>query len=842
MSTTRDDLPQMAHSGDNKARRPLPPLPHQGVITGADFTLQDSNGDTDDPGTHITKRVGLRTKRMDMKTKRMVLTTKRMDLTTKRIGLTTKRMALTTKRMGLTTKRMDLTTKRIGLKTKRMDLTAKRMDLTAKRMALRTKRMDMKTKRMDLTTKRIGLKTKRMDLTTKHIGLKTKRMDLIAKRMDLAAKRMGLRTKRMDLTAKLIGLTTKRLDLTTKRMALRTKRMDMKTKRMGLTTKRMDLAAQRMGLTTKWMGLTTKRMGLTTKRIGLTTKRMDLTTKRTDLETKRMGLTTKRMGLRIKRMDMKTKRMDLTTKRIGLTTKRMGLTMLYNRKAVEGGGPTKGDENDRSKALGNIYFNRDGINNLQQQSADSATRTTDNIPGLIDNVTYVPGALRQVFALTGIGAKVTVHLTTTLGKSAGINMPFGMAAEGNWTTAKPVQSSVTGTYLPVNVTAPAFVSEAKLYEETGMLSPSNGTMTTPNSMPDITAQCPNLTPPAKGSMTGSNTNRDVVHFTCNKGYRLVGSSSLTCQSDGTWSGSSPTCRAGQCPYGWYIYGNHCYKLFGRKVDWYTAKSRCEQFGAHLLSITNAKENNFINGLISKVGERTVWMGLREKYRRWCWLDGSGLIYQNWYPGEPDNDSFMMIFDQDVNCAGLYTQPGQQVRVEVAPNRKAAEWRCGTLLQRMAPRSYEVEVDGAKYRRNRKHIRDTTGEQKPSTDVDETTTAPATPESTAVKECEEAVSQDMKRVSEWLTDNRLSLHPDKAKSMLFGVPQKLRHVGRTVQTTVVQRGCQALYRVKVSTDHKSSNSHGCQAVCGLGPLSVELPCNKFERLQGELKILRPPTVE
>ncbi|KAI8495028.1 hypothetical protein Bbelb_270140 [Branchiostoma belcheri] len=56
----------------------------------------------------------------------------------------------------------------------------------------------------------------------------------------------------------------------------------------------------------------------------------------------------------------------------------------------------------------------------------------------------------------------------------------------------------------------------------------------------------------------------------------------------------------------------------------------------------------------------------------------------------------------------------------------------------------------------------------------------------VKECEEAVSQDMKRVSEWLTDNRLSLHPDKTKYMLFGVPQKLRHVGRTVQITDVDK--------------------------------------------------------
>ncbi|XP_078700682.1 uncharacterized protein LOC144927235 [Branchiostoma floridae x Branchiostoma belcheri] len=56
-----------------------------------------------------------------------------------------------------------------------------------------------------------------------------------------------------------------------------------------------------------------------------------------------------------------------------------------------------------------------------------------------------------------------------------------------------------------------------------------------------TLQCSELTPPAKGSMTGSNSYRDVVYFRCAPGYQLVGDSPLTCQSDGTWSGTSPTC-------------------------------------------------------------------------------------------------------------------------------------------------------------------------------------------------------------------------------------------------------------------------------------------------------------
>ncbi|XP_019636971.1 PREDICTED: uncharacterized protein LOC109479444 [Branchiostoma belcheri] len=51
MSTTEKAPRQMAQSGDNKARRPLPPLPHQDFSTGAEFT--PSNGDDNDPDTHM---------------------------------------------------------------------------------------------------------------------------------------------------------------------------------------------------------------------------------------------------------------------------------------------------------------------------------------------------------------------------------------------------------------------------------------------------------------------------------------------------------------------------------------------------------------------------------------------------------------------------------------------------------------------------------------------------------------------------------------------------------------------------------------------------------------------
>ncbi|XP_019615701.1 PREDICTED: uncharacterized protein LOC109463369 [Branchiostoma belcheri] len=60
-------------------------------------------------------------------------------------------------------------------------------------------------------------------------------------------------------------------------------------------------------------------------------------------------------------------------------------------------------------------------------------------------------------------------------------------------------------------------------------------------------QCPTLLPPINGGVSGSNFYQDVLTFTCDPGYELEGSASLTCQADATWSGVEPTCTRIQCP-------------------------------------------------------------------------------------------------------------------------------------------------------------------------------------------------------------------------------------------------------------------------------------------------------
>ena len=66
-------------------------------------------------------------------------------------------------------------------------------------------------------------------------------------------------------------------------------------------------------------------------------------------------------------------------------------------------------------------------------------------------------------------------------------------------------------------------------------------------------QCPELENLTNGMASCSLINgsifsyEDTCSFTCNTGYELTGSSERSCQSDGSWSGSSVSCNIMECP-------------------------------------------------------------------------------------------------------------------------------------------------------------------------------------------------------------------------------------------------------------------------------------------------------
>ncbi|CAI8052865.1 CUB and sushi domain-containing protein 3 [Geodia barretti] len=64
-------------------------------------------------------------------------------------------------------------------------------------------------------------------------------------------------------------------------------------------------------------------------------------------------------------------------------------------------------------------------------------------------------------------------------------------------------------------------------------------------------QCPTIDSPINGSLlisgTGAGVYQETATYACETGFNLVGMSERVCQSDGTWSGSTPTCNMVECP-------------------------------------------------------------------------------------------------------------------------------------------------------------------------------------------------------------------------------------------------------------------------------------------------------
>ena len=67
----------------------------------------------------------------------------------------------------------------------------------------------------------------------------------------------------------------------------------------------------------------------------------------------------------------------------------------------------------------------------------------------------------------------------------------------------------------------------------------------------LLVSCPSLDNPSNGMISCSLRDdavpsyEDTCNFTCNAGYELAGSDTRTCQSDGSWSGSTAMCTIGE---------------------------------------------------------------------------------------------------------------------------------------------------------------------------------------------------------------------------------------------------------------------------------------------------------
>ncbi len=93
------------------------------------------------------------------------------------------------------------------------------------------------------------------------------------------------------------------------------------------------------------------------------------------------------------------------------------------------------------------------------------------------------------------------------------------------------------------------------------------------------------------------------------------------------------------------FNGHCYKIMDSYYTWSQAKEECEKAGGHLVTITSAKEQNFIEKLIKKNGKRYMyWIGAtcEGHVGKWSWVTDEEFQYTNWAVlesgkiKEPDN--------------------------------------------------------------------------------------------------------------------------------------------------------------------------------------------------------------
>ena len=85
------------------------------------------------------------------------------------------------------------------------------------------------------------------------------------------------------------------------------------------------------------------------------------------------------------------------------------------------------------------------------------------------------------------------------------------------------------------------------------------------------------------------------------------------------------------------YKGHTYFYYSTPATWHEANLIARLLQGHLVTISNAAENEFVFGII----ENNAWIGATDKDKEgnWKWVTGEAFSYTAWCPGQPDNNQY-----------------------------------------------------------------------------------------------------------------------------------------------------------------------------------------------------------
>ena len=88
-----------------------------------------------------------------------------------------------------------------------------------------------------------------------------------------------------------------------------------------------------------------------------------------------------------------------------------------------------------------------------------------------------------------------------------------------------------------------------------------------------------------------------------------------------------------------IFNNHKYAVYDLSMTWTEAKEYCENLGGHLVTITSAEEQAFIESLLPEpYTKKQYWLGAQRVNGTIGWITGEKFSYTNWDYNQPDNSS------------------------------------------------------------------------------------------------------------------------------------------------------------------------------------------------------------
>ena len=98
-------------------------------------------------------------------------------------------------------------------------------------------------------------------------------------------------------------------------------------------------------------------------------------------------------------------------------------------------------------------------------------------------------------------------------------------------------------------------------------------------------------------------------------------------------------EGGVCPCNVHHYGSAPYLVCDSTATWADAQAACWAVDYHLLTIDDATEGSWVDGVIDLYSTSKWWMGFNDidSEGTWVWEDGTTVSYTNWAAGEP-NDS------------------------------------------------------------------------------------------------------------------------------------------------------------------------------------------------------------